>query len=467
MPLTPHQQAVFDQIEAFLSSEGPGVFILKGYAGTGKTFMMKQLASWLAEKETQFTLLASTGRAATVLRAKTTFEALTIHSALYTFHRVDGDYEHLTAEAAMDEFGQMKLLFRLRAPDTEGDKVYIVDEASMISDLPGDETSYASFGSGRLLTDLMSITAGNKIIFTGDPCQLPPVLGTESPALSEAWFGQKGFRVQSAELTEIIRHKEESSILRLAFRVREMARQGLAEKFPKLPVRDIPDIHLIPEHKLLDLYKEFTDRNGYYKAIAVSHSNKNCYSINRVIRHHRFSDPDMILMPGDILIVTQNNYLVPLTNGDFIEVIAVGEKHIHCQISFSDIRVKAIHNGLEYHLLLCDETLNTGIANLTLEQQRNLMVDFSIRMRKKKIKPNSDQYALALRQDPHLNSLRTGYGYAVTCHKSQGGEWDHVFLFLNKYMYLMEKETLLRWWYTGITRAKEELYLTDDLSWII
>ena len=466
MSLTPHQQAVYDKIQTFLSSDGGGIFILKGYAGTGKTFLLQHLAQQLADEKKDFSLHASTGRAATILKAKMNFKTTTVHSELYQFSKVDGDYGNLDENAGMEEYGPMKLLFQLRGTDIQSGKIYIIDEASMLSDLPDNGTSFASFGSGRLLSDLMTVAGANKIIFSGDPCQLPPVFGVGSPALTETWFSQQGYPVQGAELTDIIRQDEGNQILDLATRVRTMVQTPPPNKFPKIPTRDLPDIHLHKEYNMPSAYLDFIEKYGYYQGIAITQTNSGCNWINKRVRARRYGDENMILMPGDILMVTQNNYLVPLTNGDLAEVVSLGEKRIYCNLSFINGRVKALIGGQEYEILICQESLLTGKLNLTPDQQKYLMVDFAIRMQKMKIKPNTEQYKNHLSKDPYLNSLRVSYGYAITCHKAQGGEWNDVFLFLNSYMFSMEKEQLLRWWYTGITRAKKELYLADDLTWV-
>jgi hypothetical protein len=168
------------------------------------------------------------------------------------------------------------------------------------------------------------------------------------------------------------------------------------------------------------------------------------------------------LQAGDTLLVTQNNHLVPLSNGDFVKVVSVGEKRTRANLNFINVRVKSLLSEKDYEVLLCLDVLNGTQTNISLEQHRTLMIDFSRRMRYKNIRPNSEAYKASLIKDPYLNSLRATYGYAVTCHKAQGGEWDDVYLFLNKGMYRMEHEELFRWWYTAITRAREHLYLHDD-----
>lgn len=460
--LTKSQHIALQQLQLFLKSKGSGVFLLKGYAGTGKTTLLQHLADLLKKDKIKFSLLAPTGRAATVLRAKTGFEASTIHSELYTFSDIDGDPDDDNSMPDTDDFGQMRLVFSMKMPDPTQQKIYIVDEASMISDEPSDPTSYAHFGSGRLLSDLLHAVGTNKIIFAGDPCQLPPVGSLESPALSEAYMRKQGKVVQSFELKEILRQKEDSGILQLASFVRQISQRKFTSKWVKLPASGFRNIHLSPYANLKDDYIKKIKKNGYGNVIAVCYSNFNCLDINRSVREELYGTKNAPLQVGDLLMVTQNNHMVPLTNGDFVVVKEVGDRRTHLGIKFIQVTVQAQLSGISYQTLLCEEVLQNGQANLTMEQQRVLMIDFSKKMRSKSIKRKSEAYLNALQKDLFLNSLRANFGYAVTCHKSQGGEWEQVYLFLNKGMYVMDPPELTRWWYTGITRAKDLLHIVDD-----
>lgn len=461
--LTEHQQDIFNQIMSFIHAPGAGIFILKGYAGTGKTTLLQYIASQLHKENRKFALLASTGRAASVLRSKTNFSASTIHSEIYKFSGVDGDEEHIPDDAMPELFGDMTLQFGLRMRDEQDDtKVYIVDEASMVSNVLTDNKSFAHFGSGLLLTDFLNTVSRNKVIFTGDPAQLPPVAQQESPALSEDWFNNNHIHVKSGTLTEILRQKSDNDILVLATRIRKMVNNTPSYKWIKIPVAGIRNVELLPSQQMKEEYVKYTVSHGYNDTIAVAHSNRNCNEINRYVRKTRYGDENAPLQIGDILMVTQNNHIVPLVNGDFVEVIKIGDKQFYSNLRFVDIVVKAKHNDTKFNTLLCLDTLYNGRPNITSEQQRLLMINFSMRLRRKNVRPKTQAYNEALRKDPFLNSLRANFGYAVTCHKSQGGEWKQVFFFLNKSMYVMKKKSLARWWYTGITRAKEKLYLTDD-----
>ncbi len=460
--LTPHQQEAFDQIKDFLDDPEQGFFILRGYAGTGKTTLLQYLATYLDRQKRVFSLLAPTGRAAAVLSAKTGFVARTVHSELYHFKDIDGDADPAKETTSPDDFGQMRLLFEIRKPDEDSVKLYIVDEASMIGDERADATSFASFGSGHLLTDLLTLVGNNKVIFAGDPCQLPPVGSLESPALSETFFRNLGKKVQAFELNQILRQKQDSEVLRLATQVRRMTGVPFKTKWVKLPARQGVQINLFSFDQIKEKYIQSVTRQGTQHTIAISLSNVNCHQINQEVRKRLYGNAHESLKPGDLLMVTQNNYLVPLTNGDFVEVLQVGNQESVKGIQFVHVTVKARLSNKAYETMLCLDPLNSGQANLNAEQQRLLMIDFSQRMRSRRIRPKSELYFSAMQKDPWLNSLRANYGYAVTCHKSQGGEWEEVYFFLNKGMYVMSPSELTRWWYTGITRAKEKLHLVQD-----
>lgn len=460
--LNEQQQLAFDQLIEFLEFPDQAFFILKGYAGTGKTTLLQELASHLLQSETSFSLLAPTGRAAAVLSAKTGFTARTLHSELYHFKDIDGDADPAKLKTQTEDYGQMRLLFEIRTPDQSIEKVYIVDEASMIGDESNDSNSFASFGSGHLLTDFIRLVGNNKVIFSGDPCQLPPIGSPESPALSEDFFRRLGKNVFSYEMTHILRQKQDSEVLKLATQIRKMTAIAYKTKWVKLPARNSQQIQVASFEQIKEQYITELLDIGTENTIAISLSNQNCHHINLEVRSRRYGNAHLPLQIGDLLMVTQNNYLVPLTNGDFAEVVEVGHAESVKGISFIRVTIKARLTGKSHETLLCLDPLHNGSSNLIPEQQRLLMIDFSQRMRDLNVRPKTDAYFMAMQKDPYLNSLRANYGYAVTCHKSQGGEWDKVYFFLNKGMYVMDPGELTRWWYTGITRSKDKLYLVYD-----
>lgn len=462
--LTASQQLVFDQILRFLQDDTQRAFILKGYAGTGKTFMMQQLAAYLTTQTNgpAHSLLATTGRAATILRGKTGFDSRTIHSALYQFSQVEGDLEETPDDADIDQFGQMALKFDIRI---KGDEpvIYIIDEASMLSSEVSDKTSFAHFGSGRLLIDLLDSMPGGKFIFVGDPCQLPPVGQNFSPALSRNWLEAQGIQTQEAELSEILRTGSENDILTVASSIRQMVEDTsvVIPKWPKIPALRRHNITVSTSEDLLfdGYWQSIKDERN---SIAISTSNAQCHKINEKVRHLKYGIPNAPLQVGDRLLVTQNNYIVPLTNGDFVEVVGIGDRRLRCNLTFTSVRLKNEITGSVHEILFIEDLLSRRLTNITAENHKELMIAYSRECRKQGIKPNSQAYKEGMMKDPFLNALRATFGYAVTCHKAQGGEWEHVFLFLHKGMYGMAQSDLFRWWYTAITRAKERIYVHQD-----
>ncbi len=461
LKLNEDQKLAFKSIRRFLYSAAD-TFVLQGYAGTGKTFLMQYLGKWLHEKERHFVFLASTGRAATVLRGKTGYIAKTVHSELYHFNKVEGDDDEIPEDAPIDRYGQMTLQFLLRSPDRDK-KTYIIDEASMLASVIGDAVDIVSFGSGILLHDFFNAVGSNKVIFVGDPCQLPPIGQSFSPALDMDWLAKAKRTAVTLSLNKIERTDPDNDILILADVIRKMAFQNEWENFPKLPAKNMNNVTLHSSdvelfQNYLNTYREL----GVNGALAIARTNEMVRHINRAVRRDLYGGLDLPIQVKDVLLVVQNNYAVPLTNGDFIIVTGIGEPRVQANLSFLSIRLKALYSEEDYEILLSLDILYGKQLNFNREQQKALMVDFSRRMRKSNVKANSDVYKTKMMKDPYLNCLKAKYGYAVTCHKAQGGEWDHVYLFLDSKMYGMKKPEIFRWWYTAVTRARKQLNLTNE-----
>jgi ATP-dependent exoDNAse (exonuclease V) alpha subunit len=457
--LNSEQKAAFKAIEKFLEHPAANIFVLKGYAGTGKTFLMQRLAKMLTDSEQEFCMLASTGRAATVLKGKTGFETKTVHGELYNFSKVDvmDNYKDKAADTS-----QMSLEFLVRSTD-ENQRVYIVDESSMLSCEAPKNVSFTNFGSGNLLDDFFKVAGNNKIIFVGDPCQLPPVGQNISPALDMDWLAKQNRVAVSYTLQKIERVTEGNDILRLAGAVREMSQQSSWTRFPKLPAFDLNNVKLhVNEEALFNQYLESYKAKGANETLAIARSNRAVQNINRNMRRELFGDENKPVQIGEILLVTQNNYIVPLSNGDFVEVRELGAIINKAGMKFQKVQVRPIGTEIGYTLMLSLDAVNHIKGNLTDDQTRELMIDFSFRMNGKKIEPNSPAYNQAMRQDEYLGCLKATFGYAVTCHKAQGGEWNNVFLFLEKSMYGMDRLELCKWWYTSITRARTYLHLENN-----
>lgn len=460
--LNPEQKAALKAIKKFLSHPAANVFVLQGYAGTGKTFLMQELAKWLKEESIDFCLLASTGRAATVLKGKTGFTARTVHSEVYNFSEIGGlDEEALRGGSPMAA-DQLSLQFSIRSADEET-RLYIIDEASMLSSNPQKDGHFATFGSGVLLDDLFAAAGKNKIIFVGDPCQLPPVGQSVSPALDVNWLNNKDRVAISVRLQKIERTASGNDILQLASAIREMYDGGVYELYPKLPASGRNNVKIVDsDDELLTAYYDQYKQSGATQTLAVARTNNKVQQVNRFMRQQIFGDAHVPLQMNEVLLVTQNNMKVPLTNGDFVKVTELLEITRREGLRFQKIKVTTFLSDIEFTLLLSLDALMSPKGELTQEQSKALMMDFTYRMQAQNISPKSPEYRNAMLADEYYNCLRATFGYAVTCHKAQGGEWKNVFLFLDNdknSMYNMPPATLCKWWYTAVTRARENLYL--------
>lgn len=459
MKLTIHQQQAFDRLRTFLQNDQDQVFILKGYAGTGKTTLVGQVAALLKKEDRPFQLLATTGRAAKVLQNKTGYTAATLHACIYTFDDVAGVSD--AGDAAAGE--QLQLHFNLRSNIFSHPKlVYIVDEASMISHEGAKAGHTARFGSGSLLHDLLAFADGRKIIFVGDPCQLPPIADNPlSSALSAGFLrSELGLPVDEVELTEIVRQQGGSEILRLAQPFRDDVRRGSFVNYPKVPAPGGRQAMLLPDDR--ELVRAYVDRirgHRYHDAIMICHAN---WQVNRLNQHIRKAlYPDWQLQERELLMIVQNSYSVDLANGDQVILERAAFDSKRAGFVFLKVRVRALHNDAVYETLLIRDLLYNNEAGLSREEVQRLLIDFDQRMRAKGIRRKSTAYKEAMFADPYLNALRAKFGYAVTCHKAQGGEWPHVYLNIYKSIYGMNGPALYRWYYTALTRAKEQLFLND------
>lgn len=463
--LNKDQKEAFKAIQKFIEHPTADTFVLKGYAGTGKTFLMQYLAKWLKEKNYKFSLLASTGRAATVLRGKTGLTARTVHSELYHFNKVDGVEDDLPEDAPIETQSHMALLFTLRLPDNDK-MIYIVDESSMLSNLI-DKDSLVTFGSGDLLSDFFAAIGNNKIIFVGDPGQLPPVKQAFSPALDLEWLSKQNRTAITLTLEKIERTEAGNDILVLASRIRNMANENYLTRYPKLPASNLNNVTLYDfDKELFNNYLTKLKELGPNGTIAIARSNRMVNVINKAVRRDLFGGLDLPLRKDDVLLVTHNNYAVPLANGDFVIGSQVGAIETKAGLHFQKVHIKALLSETEHEILISLDILYGGEINFTKEQSKSLMFDFNKSMKRKNIKLNSDEYKTEMMIDPYLNCLSAKYGYAVTCHKAQGGEWNEVFLFLENSMYAMDHAELFRWWYTAVTRARKCLHLTNQW-WIL
>ncbi len=445
---TPGQVDLIQELGAFLGSEDYGeIMVVKGYAGTGKTTLVKSLVQTLHSLKQKSVLLAPTGRAAKVLSAYSGHPAWTIHKKIYR------------QKSGKDGLGEFVLDRNLHKQTC-----FIVDEASMI----GDRSPNAFFGSGDLLRDLMDYVEGGsqcRLVLVGDTAQLPPVGLELSPALNRDRLESFGYKIREIELTDVVRQTQDSGILYNATIIRSLITADIAD-YPGFNFDAFPDVQMISGTELLEAIGSSFDRYGIAETIVVTRSNKRANKFNAGIRSQILWREEQIA-PGDLMMVVKNNYfwkdsdkrLDFIANGDIIRierVISTEEVHEH---SFANVTVSLPdypHMELEVKLLL--DVIEMDAPSLNYEQQKTLYMsvaeDYPDAINRKQI---SDKVSI----DPYYNALQVKFAYAVTCHKSQGGQWKSVFLDQGYFTEEMLSLDYLRWLYTAFTRASEQLYLVN------
>ncbi|MEN7546333.1 AAA family ATPase [Rapidithrix thailandica] len=447
---TEGQKALFERLGAFIleKKKARSTFLLKGYAGTGKTSVLASLIRTLRAYDYKSLLLAPTGRAAKVMASYTNRRAFTIHKII--FKQEEDPYSG-------------RLIFK-RVSNTYKDTFFIVDEASMINDLN-------EMGGKGLLSELISYVfqkpnSGNKLLLIGDTAQLPPVHQELSPAL-DAHVLQDEFHLQvtSCELDEVVRQEVASGILENATRVRnQIAQQEFAMH---LDTQHFKDIYRMTGDRLEDGLRYAYDKFGIENTVVVCRTNRAATQYNQFIRRQiNFSEDE--LEAGDLLMIVKNDYhWLPenspagfLANGEFVEVLKVRNYEEMHGFRFADLTLRLVdypdHDTVDVKIHL--ETLHSFTPNLDREQLNKLyeLVQQDYMDIEDRTKRNS-----MIRKDPYLNALQVKFAYALTCHKSQGGQWNSVFVDLG---YLTEERKnveLMRWLYTAITRASDELYLVN------
>lgn len=452
MQLTSDQQRAYTAILNFLRKQDDQVFILTGYAGTGKTTLIKKVLEALQERKRPCRLLATTGRAAKVLAQKAEQPASTLHSCLYRF-------DELTS--GTDTAG-LQLHFDIKsADDLSKDLVFIIDEASMLSHEASRYAVGISFGSGQVLQDLFTFVQQRQLIFVGDPCQLPPVADSPfSAALDLAFLHKRGFRVSGTGLTTIVRQAAQSEILQAAGDFRQAIVRQRFHKYPKVRFAQKGSLKVLKDHHaLLDAYLREVKRSDFQQAIMLGYANWQIAMLNRNIRQALYTSAD--LQPEELLMVVQNNYPAGLANGDQVILRRVQFHSRRAGFTFLQAKVRALHQTEEKEVLLMRDLLYNERSGLSRKETQRLVIDFDQRQREQGIKRKSEAYREAMEKDPYLNALRAKFGYAITCHKAQGGEWPQVFLNIHRSLYGLPPAQLYRWYYTALTRAQDQLWIND------
>jgi ATP-dependent exoDNAse (exonuclease V) alpha subunit len=466
------QKSAFEMMKAFISDSENDIFVLKGYAGTGKTTLLNYFIKECYKTKKTVTLMASTGRAAAVLRKKAKFSASTVHSIVYKFDEVKATSEDAWKMEG-DEKGQLYFSFSPN-PIELNDKtdIYIIDEASMISGHTNEEIDGTKFGTGNLLSDFLLVIGNAKIIFVGDPCQLPPVDEISFSAALDNKFLEEKYKkkVIGYELNEVLRQGENSEILEIATPLREQIVSNHIPEWPKLEIYSFfNDIKLFNStDDLINQYLSVLKTLGSEKCILITHKNSEAHTNNQTIRKALFPGKDSI-QKGDVLMVVKNCMLTSLRNGDQVIVLEVGSRELRAKLNFLNIKVKDVNSGVVYETKIIETLLNNSNATLGSDASRSMIIDFDLRMSKVNVVRNSIDYKMKMKSDTFLNALHAKYGYSITLQKAQGGEWSHVFLNITKSVYISKfngkPQDMLKWFYTAVTRTQKHLYLNRG-SWI-
>ena len=447
---TEEQEKAIECIADFLfKPENDTLLLLKGYAGTGKTTLIGAVVRTLSEMRAGYVLMASTGRAAKVFSRYSGFSAYTIHKKIYRQKSFSND---------LDNFSLNDNLHK--------NTLFIVDEASMISN---DGLSGASFGSGRLLDDLIEYVyagQGCRLLIIGDDAQLPPVGEDESLALSAEVLRGYGLDVTECILTEVIRYSGRNGILSNATMLRERMAADDIYDLPVLSLKGYEDISSIPGSELIEAINSSYNEVGMDETMVICRSNKRAYLYNKGIRNTILYREEE-LSTGDILMIAKNNYhwtadckeMDFIANGDIAVVRRVRRTQEMYGFRFADVVLSfPDHNDIEFELKILLDTLHSDYPSLSKEDSDRLfnavMEDYSdITNKKERMKK--------LKEDSFYNALQVKYAYAVTCHKAQGGQWKRIFIDQG---YITEDTftpDYYRWLYTALTRASEKLYLVN------
>ena len=446
---TPCQDRLLRQIGAFLSTDEGDILVVNGYAGTGKTSALSAVVATMHAFHTPCVLLAPTGRSAKVLQGYTGSQAYTVHKHIYRqkSHSDDG-------------FGQFSL-----SPNKAKGTLYIVDEVSLIGMESGDRQ--AAFGSGNLLEDLIRFVRSgvdNRLILVGDAAQLPPVGLDRSPALSEEYMSFAG-GVQFVTLTTVVRQQAESVILKDATRLRELITRD-AEIVPSaLGLWSSADVERIGGGELLDALASAYDHYGEDETIVLCRSNKRANRYNAGIRSQVLYREER-LVRGDRLMIVKNCYQGVeemegtdfIANGDIASLVKIGHYEERYGLHFAEARLAFPDYGdQEIVAKVLLDTLDAESASLGYEESNRLYqgvdADYAHISSKKK------RYE-AVREDPYFNALQLKYAHAITCHKSQGGQWSCVFVDNPFWQDVLTLDDL-KWLYTALTRAVEKVYLVN------
>ncbi|WP_455128074.1 ATP-dependent DNA helicase [Prevotella veroralis] len=445
---TTDQMHALDVFERFMTdSDERCVMILRGSAGTGKTSLASVIVRTLLDLQYKISLLAPTGRAAKVFSLTSGQPAATIHRSIYrerTFAGLDGKF-NLNAN-----------LYRNR--------LFMIDEASMISLTSVNST----FGSGCLLDDLIQFVYNERncrMLLIGDKAQLPPVGEAESPALRADVLAAYGLKVYECDLNEVLRQSQDSGILYNATIIRQMITHDQATALPQIRLKGFADISIVPGDELIESLSTSYAEVGIDETMVITRSNKRAKIFNQGIRNMVLGREEE-LTTGDMLMVVKNKYkekqaegLSFIANGDRAIVRSVRNVRELYGFRFADVTLSfPDYDNTEEDMIVILDTLTTEAPALTHEQNEQLfqqvLADYA------DVPLKSDRMK-KIREDDYYNALQVKFGYAITCHKAQGGQWAHIYLDQGYMTDEMLTPDYIHWLYTAFTRATEHLYLVN------
>ena len=443
------QNIVLQQLSEFIfKSDKNALYLLKGYAGTGKTTIVGAIVNNLWKAKKSAVLMAPTGRAAKVIANYSGKEAFTIHKKIY-FPKKDAG-------------GGVKFVLQ---PNKHKNTIFIVDEASMIPDTPSESKLMEN---GSLLDDLMQYVYGGhncKLLLIGDTAQLPPVKLDLSPALDENTLALNYEKeVTRMELDEVVRQGQDSGILVNATILRDVLAREIYDYF-KFDLSDFKDIvRLVDGYEIMDAINDAYSDLGNEETAIIVRSNKRANLYNQQIRN-RILFNENELSAGDYLMVVKNNYfwLKPTTeagfiaNGDIIEVLEIFSIQELYGFRFAEVKIRMVDypKMLPFETVLLLDTIEAETPSLPYEDSNRLYQEV---MKDYENETSKYKKFLKVKANKHFNALQVKFSYAITCHKSQGGQWNTVFV-EQPYLPNGIDKDYLRWLYTAVTRAKEKLYL--------
>ncbi len=452
---TNEQNTALEALSKFLfDKNNDSLFLLKGYAGTGKSSLAGALVKTMSELKQKAILMAPTGRAAKVFSSYAGQSAYTIHKKIYR------------QKAFSNEISGFQL-----ADNLHKHTLFVVDEASMISN---DGLDSFSFGSGRLLNDLIGYVysgEGCRLLLMGDSAQLPPVSQSDSPALDIDILKGYDLDVQHITLTQVVRQREMSGILLNATQLRTAISENKTDIYPRLITRNQEDIKIIQGNELIEVLEACYSRDGLEETIIITRSNKRANVFNNGIRN-RILYREEELSSGDLLMVSKNNYYLGqeeksidfIANGDLVEIRRVRKIEELYGFRFANLTVRFLDYDLEMDIKILMESLHAETPSLPKELNDKLfytiLEDYAdIRSKAEKMK--------IMKNNPYYNAVQVKYAYSVTCHKAQGGQWKNVFIDIS---YVPEEYLgvdFYRWLYTAFTRATERIFLINPVKEMI